>query len=333
MPKTSPSHSLLDDILAWRDTPAKADVRALPTVNVPALGRLRRALPENSAARLLSSSYKAALRISQPTALLRRTGSTHVGELAQRPLSESHAHARRIARQSGWLAGGSGALFGVAGAAGLAADAPSLLILSLRALIRIGYCYGETPSPALTTALFALASADTEAEKQLAWRAALQAPRQLTDQDASAAISDAALRDGLERAAEREFAKQALATSAQRLAATLARRLGMKKAAGALPFVGAAVGGAVNIRFMYLLTEAARMAYAARWHLANDPTGDFARQLLPTEIQDAPLAALEQARAPKPSRRTKRPAQVKKPSPKQAPSLRTRAQSIKKKPQ
>ena len=109
--------------------------------------------------------------------------------------------------------------------------------------------------------LFALASADTDAEKRTAWNRVLTLP---PADEAADSEMEAALRDGLERAAERELAKQALNASFQKLAGVFAQRLGTRKVAGALPVLGAVVGGAVNIRFMVLLAEAARMAFAAR---------------------------------------------------------------------
>lgn len=263
------SDTLLTAIITWRDRPTNPDIRGLPRVNVPVLSRLRQAVPPVAAQRTLAAAYATSVRLSQPQALLRQAGVTSLDDLRAAAPGACDALARQVAQRSGWLAGSSGAALGVAGAAGLVADAPALLLIALRTLIRIGYCYGEQPSPALVAALFALASADTDEEKRLAWQAALTAPAgghtrgdQITD-------GEAAVRDGLERAAEREFAKQALTGSLQKLAGTLAQRLGMRKAAGLLPVVGALVGGAVNIRFVYLLAEAARMAFNARRLLAD----------------------------------------------------------------
>ena len=265
-----PDAALLHAVLAWRDRPAAPDLRGLPVVNVPALGRLRKALPETAAQRTLAAAYATSVRLSQPSSLLKQAGVQSLEEQRAKSLLDCDALAKKLARRSGWLAGGSGAALGVAGAAGLVADAPALLLIALRALVRIGYCYGEPPSPALVAALFALASADTESEKRLAWQAALTAPAGQHDTStADEHIHDAALRDGLERAAEREFAKQALTGSLQKLVSTLVQRLGMKKAAGMLPLVGAVVGGAVNIRFVYLMCEAARMTFTARRLLAD----------------------------------------------------------------
>lgn len=284
--------ALLDEVIAWRDRPAKADIRGLPVVSIPALGRLRSLVPEGAAQRTLAGVYAASVRLSQPERLLRQSGVESIKDLGQRPLADCDAQARGLARQSGWLAGGAGAAFGLAGAAGLVADAPALLLVGLRALVRIGYCFGEQPSPALVAALFALASADSEDEKRSAWCAVLSAPA--GGGDAAASVNDAALRDGLERAAEREFAKQALSGSLQKLAATMAQRLGTNKLAGALPVIGAAVGGAVNIRFAYLLCEAARMGFIARRLLAD---GLPLQKLLAAETTQ--LAAAASASAPR----------------------------------
>ena len=257
---------LLTQVIAWRDEPAKADLRGLPAVSVPALARVREHLPADGARKTLTAAYAAAFRLARPQSVLKAASVTDVAELRKRDLKECDAQARRIASRSGWLAGCSGAALGLGGTVGLVADAPALLVLGMRALIRIGYCYGETPSPALVAGLFALVSADTDDEKREAWNHVLALP---PASDVAIADGEAALRDGLERAAERELAKQALNASLQKLACVLVQRLGAKKAAGVLPMLGAVVGGAVNIRFIYRLGEAARMAYAARRFVAE----------------------------------------------------------------
>lgn len=289
---------LLDASLRWRDRPASADIRHLPKVNVPVLRAVRKALPVQGAHRTLAAAYATALRLSQLARLLRQAKAESLEQLRARPLEEADALAQKIAKQSGWLAASSGAALGVAGLAGWVADVPALLLLALRTLVRIGYCYGEPPSAALVAALFALASADTEDEKRLAWNAALSTP--VADAEIATSIRDAALRDGLERAVEREFAKQALNSSLQKLLTTLVQRLGLKKAAGALPVLGAVVGGVVNLRFVHQLGEAARMVFVARRLLAEGMPSEALLFKAPTAVSASP---------PKTTRR-RRPAPV-----------------------
>ena len=152
MTASSPDTALLAQALAWRDRAAHPDLRGPPVVNVPALGRLRKAIPEAAATRTLAVAYASALRLSRQEALLRKAGVDSLQALREKPLADCDALARAVARQSGWLAGGSGAALGIAGAAGLVADAPALLLIALRALVRVGLCYGEAPSPALAAA-------------------------------------------------------------------------------------------------------------------------------------------------------------------------------------
>lgn len=262
MSKHDPNESeLLAEVIAWRDRVPAADVRAMPSVAVPALEKLHGLLPDGTSSRILSLAYTTALRTARPERLLAAAKVDDFETLRAWPVARVRAQARRAAARDMALAASTGTAFGFAGAAGLAADVPALLLLGLRALIRVGYCYGEAPSPALAAALFALASADTAEEKRLAWRAALTTP---TQGAADADIDDAALRDGLERAAEREFAKQALTGSIQKLGQSMTQRLGWRKAAGALPVLGAAVGGAVNARFIAQMAEAAIQAHTAR---------------------------------------------------------------------
>lgn len=297
---TPPKPDLPATVRAWRDRPPAVELRGMPKVAVPAVGLVRRLIPEHGAQRLLALFYRNALRLAPARLVLRAAGAASLDELRTRPLAEAQALARRLGRSDlGWAAG-SGTVLGIAGAAGLAADAPALVLLSMRLLIRIGYCYGEAPSPQLAAALFALASADSVEEKQLAWRAALAAQG---GDGIGEPIADEALRDGLERAAEREFAKQALASSINKLSLTLVQRLGWRKAAGALPLIGAAVGGAVNARFLAQLSEAAQMVFAARRLAAQGE--DL--------LAPAPAAAASPAgKTPKPRRRA--PAKPRKPA-------------------
>lgn len=247
-------------VRSYRDRVPAAGIRFLPKVNVPALKIVRRALPEQAAARALAAAFAAAVRITPAEPVLEQAAAVDLNNLGDRPVGEAHALAKRFIRRQRWIAAGTGAAFGFAGAAGLVADAPALVVLSLSTVIRIGQCHGQGTSPALAAAVFALASADTAEEKASAWQAALASKAQMID----TGIDDAALRDGLERAAERQFAKAALSSSLQRLSHTLLQRMGTRKLASALPIIGSVAGGIVNAQFIGQLSEAAQMVFSAR---------------------------------------------------------------------
>jgi hypothetical protein len=166
---------------------------------------------------------------------------------------------QRVQWQATGIAAGSGALTGLAGLAGMVADVPALLTLSLHTIHRIGICYGydtlgEAERP-YAVGVFALASANTMEEKQDALRALDEAGGQ---------PDVAAWRDGLERAAQRELSKNAAVLTLHNLARQLGINLGRRKAATALPVLGALVGGVVNAWYLRDLSGAARHAFQSR---------------------------------------------------------------------
>ena len=151
------------------------------------------------------------------------------GALRAQPLESLDALSRTVTRRALALGGATGALFGIAGAAGLVADVPTLLTLAMRTIHRVGLCYGEKHAAdderRLTLGIFALVSANSAEEKALAV-AALRS---------GSALVDAAWRDGVERITERELAKDATIYSLQNLARAIGLNLGKRKIAGSVP--------------------------------------------------------------------------------------------------
>ncbi|HUP92936.1 MAG TPA: EcsC family protein [Solimonas sp.] len=204
-----------------------------------------------------------ALRMRGHKVILRRAKVDSLEALRALPLERCDAVALGEMKRAMAIAGGSGAVFGLAGALGLVADVPTLLTLGLRAVHRTALSYGEDlggpQGQRLAIGIFALASANSMDEKQ----AALRALR------GDGEILDAAWRDGVERVAEREMAKEAAVFSLQTLASRIGLQLGRRKAAGVIPVVGAAVGASVNAWYLRDLSQAARLVFQERWLTAK----------------------------------------------------------------
>lgn len=235
--------------------------RAFGTATAPAAAAVQRYVPEAALRAAIHGAHQAGVRTSARAALLRRAGVHRLEELDRADLETCDRLASHVRQRGTALAGSSGALFGIAGAFGLVADLPSLLMQTFRLIHRIGLCYGEDcDQPALrplAVAVFALASANSMAEKQ----AALEAIAQASPADA------AAWREGLERAAQREFAKEAAVFSLSNLAKSVGQRLGLRKAASGVPVFGALVGGAVNAWYLNDVATAAQHVFQQRWLL------------------------------------------------------------------
>lgn len=181
-------------------------------------------------------------------------------------LRDCDGRARRVAKVAAGLAGGLGAVTGVGGAWGMAADIPLLLTLALGSIERTVGCYGldvDDP-PALAMGIFALASANTVQEKQHALRSLDVDPETLTV---------AAVRDGLERALQRQMAKDAVQLSLTQVARQLGGYLGQRKLAQSLPLVGAVAGSTVNAMYIHDVCTAAQHICALRYLLHSPVDG------------------------------------------------------------
>lgn len=232
----------------------------------PASKAVQSMVPEAALRGALSGAQAAALKFSKQESLLRKAGVENLAQLRGVDLQVCDRLALSVQRRAMALAGGAGAIFGVAGAAGLVADVPALLVLALRSIDRIGQCYGESGADAtrrqLGVGVFALASANSVEEKHAAL-SALHAHH--------ADVSADAWRDGVERAAERELAKEAVVFSLNNLAKSLGKNLGWRKAASSAPVIGALIGGSINAWYLHDVGSIARYVFQERWLWAKHP--------------------------------------------------------------
>mgnify|MGYP001592188953 CR=1 FL=1 len=197
--------------------------------------------------------------------VLQAAGVDSLDARARLALEDCDRLARRVERRAMMLGGTSGAVFGIAGAPGMAADVPTLLGLALRTIHRTAFCYGEDwrqpEQRSLAIGVFALASANSREEKLQAWQA-------LSD---DLDTFDAAWRDGVERVAERQIAKEAAQFSIKSLAQRVGLNLGRRKVLGVIPLIGAAIGGAVNAGYVHDIAAVAQHVLQHRWLLTRYP--------------------------------------------------------------
>lgn len=259
-----------DELRLWQAEPPPVTARLLGRAAGPASRAVQTVVPVEALQLALDAVFKLSGQFNDESALLRRAGVDQLEALQHLPLPQCDALARHVQQRATVVGAGTGAAFGVAGVAGMIADVPALLTLALRVIRRVGYCYGEklqgAPARRLAITIFALASANSVAEK----RDALQALATIDHDDADVAV--AAWRDGIERAAERELAKDAASASLNNLAAQLTRHLGWRKASGLVPVMGAVIGGSVNAWYLHDVARVARYSFQQRWLRRRYPT-------------------------------------------------------------
>lgn len=249
----------LAQLRSWqRETPGWG-TRLLAKPSSSAAQMVQAVVPVQALRSTLKGLEKAAHKFGGPAPILRRAKVQSLAELREVTLQNCDRLAKFEERSSVGVAGVAGAVLGVAGAAGMVIDVPALITQAMRVIYRTALCYGEDlaqdAQQGLSIGIFALVSANSMHEKQ----AALQAL--MAQQD----LLDAAWRDGVERVAERELAKEAAVFSLQTLASRIGLHLGQRKVAGTVPVLGAAVGGAVNAWYIHEVAQTARYVFQERW--------------------------------------------------------------------
>jgi len=223
---------------------------------------VQKVVPISALKAALNAFNSVAEKLSTESALLKRAGVSDLQALRTQPLEICDRLAKGEMRRAMGMGGAGGAAFGVFGAVGLVADVPTLLTLTMRTIQRIGLCYGEDISREMVVGVFALASANTREEKM---EAIVALSRNIEG------LQQAAARDGLERAAERQLAKDAAVFSLNTLSQRIGVQLGKRKAVGMVPILGAVVGGAVNAWYLHDVAQVAQYIFQERWLLEKYP--------------------------------------------------------------
>lgn len=256
----------LRELRAWQAEQPSWGARLLAKPGSKVAEVVQVLVPTTALRSALAGTDRLGRRLVDRGSILKRASVAEIAQLRERSLEANDKLATSVTRRALALGGASGAAFGLAGAFGFAADIPTLLTLAFRTIHRVGLCYGEDPSAAdarrIGIGVFALVSANSMDEKQLA----LNVLRAEVGE-----LSEAAWRDGIERVTERELAKEATVYSLQNLARAIGLNLGKRKAAGSIPVLGAAVGGAVNAWYINDVAQTARYVFHERWLRARQP--------------------------------------------------------------
>lgn len=251
----------LQQIREWQGEVPGWGTRLLAKPGGKVAGVVQSLVPEDALRAALDGVNRVAEKLSDERSILKRAGLISLDQLREAELQTCDRLMRGEQRRAMAMAGVGGAAFGVAGAAGMVADVPALIALALRTIHRVGLCYGEDlrkpQQRRLAIGVFALASANSLEEK----RTAVGALRDFQPH----ALDEAAWRDGVERAAEREFAKEAAVFSLHNLAQKLGINLGQRKAVGVMPVLGALIGGSVNAWYLYDIAQVSRYVFQERW--------------------------------------------------------------------
>ncbi|MBF0498499.1 MAG: EcsC family protein [Candidatus Riflebacteria bacterium] len=254
----------LSRIESWEREQPSSLSRAVGFFAGPLAWAARQVVPEQAMQKALEAAFGVAGAISGSDDLLAEADklgyrAASIKELANAPLHVGDTLAAQTNTWAKGLAAAEGAMTGMAGIAGLTADIPALLILAIRTIRRVGFCYGFDTSAdnerAFILYVLSAGAANSLREKgdaiseAIKIHACLDNPEGLPATDARGI--DVLNKEGF-NAAVRNLAKQ------------LCINISGRKAAQTLPIVGGGVGAVMNAMFVGDVANAAIRLFQKR---------------------------------------------------------------------
>lgn len=249
----------LEAIEKWKQEKPGVISSALGTFIHPAASMVQVVIPDA----IIRSAMEACAAGARFTAgdgsdILKEGRLSSFEELQSAELQKCDRLAAYVQRWSVGHGAMEGMTTGVAGLAGLIADIPAIVTLSMRTIYRTAMCYGyEVKSFSdneYLMAVMAVAAANSMDEKQ---EALDQMQRVMLKEKDPELLAGEECQDFM--------SSEAAAVGFKTLARQLGINLTKRKALQAIPFLGAGVGAAVNAWFIKEISQAAMNSYKDRW--------------------------------------------------------------------
>jgi hypothetical protein len=254
----------VEAIRKWKQTEPTLFNKAFTATSEPLAKVIHFVLPESAIKRVLAYGNHAARFFADKEDIKREGNVDTLSDFKHESLETCDRIANNVHKWSMGLAAIGGAGTGVFGVAGIAADIPILLTLSLRTIHKIGYCYGYEVEDEINhnfyLGILSVAGANSVTEKA----SGLYLLRNIELQLA---------KKSWVRIAERAASEQVIRETGLLVLKNLGKQVGLnltkRKLLGAVPLVGAAVGGSVNALYLREVGWAARRAFQERWLIDN----------------------------------------------------------------
>lgn len=253
----------LSEIEEWEKRAPSSLSKALGFLASPLVWAAKQVIPESAMEQALQGAFGAAGAFSgsddllKESALLGFTAGT-IGDLAKAPLHVCDSLAQNVEKWAKGLGAAEGAVTGISGLPGLAVDIPAVIILAIRTIRKMGFCYGFDTSledeRSFVLQVLSAGAANSLDEKH-------QAVASAGSFTGKSADKEKAVTAGTER---NIFSKEGFTAAVRNLAKQLAINLTRRKAAQTIPFVGGGVAAAMNVLFIGDVSEAARRLYQKR---------------------------------------------------------------------
>lgn len=251
-------------ILEWKKKEPGVVTKAFGYALKPVSWLMTLIVPQKAIEGCLVAFDKIAEFFTDTDDVLRDGSVNNLEELQSKSLQMSDKLAKSVHNWALAIAGVEGGTTGVFGLGGLVVDIPALITMSLRVIHKIGVCYGfevrTEEDRNFVYGVLSAASANTIQEKTVV----VLLLRQL-----NVLVAKTAWKQIAKVAATQKTGIAALVITIKHLAKQLGINITKRKAAQAIPVVGAAVGAAVNVAYLDDVAWAARRMYQERWLMIN----------------------------------------------------------------
>ncbi len=254
----------LDAIQRWKAEEPGVVNKAFGIAVEPLAWLVDQVVPEAAVRGALDFTSTAAKWLADTGHIVRDADVRSIEELRTKDLGLSDNLANGVHNWAIGIAVAEGGATGIWGILGAPIDIPAVLTIALRTIHKIGVCYGyecETdPDQKFILGVMSASGANTMNEKI----AALSALRSI-----QVVLAKVAWKKMAEKAAQNQLSKEAAILAVKNLAKQLGMNLTKRKALGAIPYIGAAIGGSVNGWYIKEVGWAARRAFQERWLIEN----------------------------------------------------------------
>lgn len=243
-PLTDYEARIVREIAAWKSQRLSLYGRVTNRVTRPFAWALRKVIPEVAARKAIETAYATSDWLASPAEVLRKGGVQALEELQHKSLELSDSLADQIGLGSQAVAFVDGAVTGAGGFLLAAADVGALAVVALRAIHRLGHCYGypldQSQDRAYVLGILMVAGIKSPTE-----RLELLGKLQQVEHWMLSETVEAFALEGLSR----QFIKLA--------------------SLEAIPGLGALFGSAANVVFVRHVLNAARRVFQERWLRGN----------------------------------------------------------------
>jgi hypothetical protein len=258
-PLTDYEARIVHEISAWKGERLGLYGRVTNGITRPFAWALKRIVPEVAARKAIEAAYATSDWLASPAEVLDKGGVKNLEELRHKSLELSDRLADRIGLGSQTVAFVDGAVTGAGGFMLAAADVGALAVVALRAIHRLGHCYGypldQPQDRAYVLGILMVAGIRSPVER-------LELLGKLEK------VENWVLAETVEALALESLSKQFLKLASLE----------------AVPGVGAIFGSAANVVFVRHVLNAARRIFQERWLREN---GKIDEPILPPAIPPA----------------------------------------------